>query len=746
MSDDPVCAGLVSGASSGTRRPARYVVMLSHAVCGLVAGLLLYAAAGPVATDDIWWHLTLGREYARAGPPLAEDLRLHTAAGPPDANSWLFDRAAAGLAETAGIGSLRVLHALLVALLLTVVWWGLRRASGSLLFGSLSTSLFAGIGAYRLLQLRPSLATMLATAILYFGVIARPRLSLGRMALGIVVCAIWVHLHPGFPLGPGLLGIAALGAAAAAREDTRARERATRLAVTAAGGLLVCGLHPDGLAAVGRYVGAGAANVGQVVVIDEWRPFALLGWPSLHLPPTPLAWLGSWGIVAGVALGLVAVFGPLARQLTAFSGDARAGRAEGRAWLPRDPGLIALALVGAVAPFVAVRFQWMNLLALGWLASVWRIRTPQAPSTHRPAWALVVAVALLAGLVWGSGWRILAPRGGLDRYREPYATDRYYAHAVWFLADTGVEGRLFHPYFMGGFVEYWLSPRLTAFVDGSLNVPASVLADYGSILTAGGSAEGLHPARLLDRYGVDFFIGVGLPILPPPGRPWRYTTTHLERHPDWLLVYRGLRSAVYLRRSERNRANLARIARYYAAQGVPFDRERGLDVERMLSTAGDWSIRHGAAPRDLRALLGVAPPASSDASWSPGRRSGLTYAALGLYDEALAMAAASSAGGGQGGERGADMVWRRRDRERLRAWLGLRRDDPGAARRAAAWLAAGDRARDPLVGRLVAAVRAYLATDDPDLRARIAAVTPGFTRAEAAAIRAYEDRAPTRSP
>ena len=138
---------------------------------------------------------------------------------------------------------------------------------------------------------------------------------------------------------------------------------------------------------------------------------------------------------------------------------------------------------------------------------------------------------------------------------------------------------------------------------------------YLSINGRGGDAPETGIVELLDRYAVDVFVGTGLPMVPPPHRPRRSTLSHLERAPGWTLVFRSLRSAVYLRGNERNRGNLDRIAAYYARAGVPFDREVGFDAEGVLREARGWAIRHGLAPRDyarlVRASLGVG--ASSNA-------------------------------------------------------------------------------------------------------------------------------------
>jgi tetratricopeptide (TPR) repeat protein len=176
---------------------------------------------------------------------------------------------------------------------------------------------------------------------------------------------------------------------------------------------------------------------------------------------------------------------------------------------------------------------------------------------------------------------------------------------------------------------------------------------------------------LLDRRGVDVFFGVGI---PPTRAGRRYTSAHLEASPGWLLVSRSIRHGIYLRRSERNREKLRRVTAWYARQGVPFDPERGLDVEAVLRERSDWAADHGMLlggrsdwlrerrdpdpQRRFRALVGLGRslalvgvyPAAVELAReavalrpdAPGPRRQLVYALLrlGRTDEALAAARA----------------------------------------------------------------------------------------------------------
>ena len=225
---------------------------------------------------------------------------------------------------------------------------------------------------------------------------------------------------------------------------------------------------------------------------------------------------------------------------------------------------------------------------------------------------------------------------GRASYSRPYPAIKYFAHAVWFLRDAQLEGNLFNDYSAGNFLSYWLAPRMRVFVNGSLNVPRHVMTARQTIRQRGWQSDEAF-ADLLDRYGIDVFFGTGEPVMPDENRPVISTTTHLEDTPGWILVFRNIRSAVYLRANERNRSNLERVAAWYAREGVPFDPVRGFETDRVLREAQPWAIEHGLVPTHLEQLEWAAH--SLDPSLRPAAQERLAsiYAALGLYARAEAI-------------------------------------------------------------------------------------------------------------
>jgi hypothetical protein len=452
------------------------------------------------------------------------------------------------------------------------------------------------------------------------------------------------------------------------------------------------------------------------LVSDEWARIDLLSPPVPRLPPSPLAWAFVWG------LGIAAVPASLRAALRW-----RAGTRDPSA----DPGLVAVAAVSLGAMLLAVRFLWLGifpLLLLGRCGAAWRAgRPPRAVA----AAALATAAALLVpGFVRLGDWPMISALlpDSAAHWAEPYPTAKYYARAVWFLDDAGLEGRLWNEYVQGGFLGYWLAPRMRAFVNGSLNLPKQTLAAHAA-LAARRHPEGLGYLELLERYEVDLFFGVGLPQEARSGRPRIYSSGHLERAPGWIPVFRDPRSAVYLRTNERNRANLARVAEYYAREGVPFDAERGFDPAAAIRAAPEWAVAHGMVPGDLSALEDEAEGTDPARKRSALDRLAALHVALGLYERAIEIDRRLLRANPGANAPTRRLVW---------SLLRLGRDDE--AREAARAL----RPADAVSAAISAAALRAGATRDPDARAALLARLPVFTRAEASRAAAGLARAPAR--
>jgi hypothetical protein len=308
---------------------------------------------------------------------------------------------------------------------------------------------------------------------------------------------------------------------------------------------------------------------------------------------------------------------------------------------------------------------------------------------------------------------------------DPYDRWKYHGHVASFLRDSGIEGNLYNSYYMGGFLGYWLAPRLRVFIDGSLRIPPQVMTDYLSLQAKGGGSADFDATDLLDRYDVDAFVGIGFPTPPLPNRPWRFTARHLEGDPDWILAFRSMQSSVYLRRNERNAENIRRIQAYYAALEVPFDPNTGIDVARVVDESLDFALSHGLLPGNFERLV-----AASHSARLPGpafSRLASAYLAVGLDERALNADSLLM--------RGQPMASAPR-RRRIGALLRLDRAEEALAE---AEQLARLQPGDALSRRLIDAARRYAKLDPAERHASLA-LLPVLSRPEARRLR--DSRAP----
>ena len=490
-----------------TRTALEAAIVRGAALAG--CALLVVAAGQPIFSDDVWWHLALGRSFWAEGPRLAADPLLFAPAAAPSPAAWLADLSLFGVAHGAGFGALRALHVALVAASLALAGSLARRASGSAAVASAVLLVFVALAAYRVCQLRPELATILATLALY-RLLVEPQTppAAWRIAAAAALAALWANLHAAFVLGPLLLAAAAGGAAAqawlgAAPEERSARRRALRLALAAGLAGLATLANPRGAAAWFDYFAAGAATPELALVRDEWARFPLFAAPTPSLPPSPLAWALVWALLGG---SLVAAFAAARRRLRV------------------DPALAAVAALSLALVLLAVRFSWLGIFPALLLA-----QTPALRSAAAARWSAVGCVAGLAAFVWLGDWPMLtqALPTTAAGYAKPYPASKWFGHAIWLLRDAELRGNLYTDYTLGGFAGWWLAPPVKTLVNGSLNVPPETLVALDAIAGRRGARPGESFPALLDRLGLDLFLGIRPPEVGHPTRPWASTTAHL---------------------------------------------------------------------------------------------------------------------------------------------------------------------------------------------------------------------------
>jgi hypothetical protein len=609
---------------------------IAAAACLAMAVLLLYLAGRPLDTSDMWWHLAMGEVYANEGPWPDGDPLLHTAhADAPIQHEWIFGVALHGIERLGGFYGLRAAHAVTVAAVLWFAYALFRRRAGpgstALAGACLATCVFITLSWWRLFQLRPDLLSIAATLLLYHLLLAAPEPpSRGRIAAAALLMGVWANAHSLFAVGLALLVAALLGLALQSllgrtvhlpgEDGTPLRVR--RLLEALALGSLISLLNPRGVSQHLTFF-TSSRDAAIWFVRDEWTHFAPFRWG--HYAGSSVSFT-SW-LVADVLLVLF-LLGSAAALIAHL-------RRPSRAALERfDPVLFGLSLAAIAAIGVSVRFLWLAFFPLLYLLQLVRL----APAPAALPWAASAAcVALLAAFPSVSGFERDAARPSAYLAR-PYSPAGYDVQSARFLASTGVEGNLFNDYGQGGFLGYWLAPKLRSFIDSRTeHYSAAVYRDYSRVNRQIGGRPGWSFLDVLDKYRVDFFLGSGLPSQRDLSDRAAYTTAHLERAPGWLLVFRTVDAAIYLRRGERNRANLERIAAWYEREGVPFDRERGLDVAAVIEARPDWAIQHQMLPRRYQVLQQHRLDPDPERRFAALDGLGAAYAALGAYRLQLAV-------------------------------------------------------------------------------------------------------------
>jgi hypothetical protein len=609
----------------------------------ILTAQVLLLACGPILTDDLWFHLAAGRAYLSEGPWPASDPMLHTAhESAPVQHEWLFGVWVYAIELLTGLQGLRVAHGLGVVAIVALAWSVLRRQASGVASACAATTAFVVLAWFRLFQLRPDLVSIPATLLLY-RLLIEPAEPPGwrRVILAVALLVVWANLHSLFAIGLLLLVAAHLGLGlktlavrwAGARlaeppANPRTPTRAARLGVAVSVGAFATLLNPRGPA---QHLTFFTSSRGAAIwaVQDEWTHFNPFVRPEVQ-GLTLLAWL-----TTDLLLILFVVVAALGAVLFLRRPSERCLRA-------MDPVLLGLAAAAFFAVGVSIRFAWMGVFPLLFLLRAQRVASEGRPRLRTVSSGILAAAAVvLAYASPGAGGMravsALLPSDSGRYFSTPYVGHKYHLEGVRFLAQTGVSGKLFNAYWMGGFLGYWLAPQLRTFVDGRTeHYSPEVLQEYLAInrMTR---VDGESYLDVLDRREVDLFFGVRFPVVEGPGVPRVYTTAHLEGAPGWILVFRAIDHAVYLRANARNRDNLRRIADYYQREGVPFDPQRGLDVEAVIRQRPDWAVEQAMLPPDHPRLLAALDSKVSKQAFASANRLGSLYTLLGAYDSQIAL-------------------------------------------------------------------------------------------------------------
>jgi len=548
------------------------------AAVALLAVLAGSAMLTPVDNGDIAWHLALGRWMAEHGAvPHAEPFTYTAAGAPMVAHEWLIQRIYWAIVESGGTNALRCAHAAAGAAFVAVLY-AIVRGSGSSRPLALVALVVAMVGASARFQVRPHVLNLLVGAALYgLAFVARPRLSALQIGGFALATAVWANTHSASVLFPALVA----GYAIADAFDRRVLGRGVAMRDALGGG------DPRRVAALALASGA-----------------ALFATPH-HFELIPYV-LESARINAQLSLEWLSILryanDPSARVLIAgFAIALTAGIAAALARLRRGAPLapLVVALGCAAAPLRTMRFTWLAFAPLA-LAAGEATRGIARATERTRALASVGAFALACAAIPLLFW----PAEGLARRFGSVRPETFFARSSFPTATTGLldelaragtplEGRLFARAEWGGYLTLVLNGRYPIFADGRWPEIGESIVRAGHVIATGRSGA----LDLADDFALDLLL---------VEREWMEGAPAVERarrDASWLRVFAAYNSELWARRDATGEPQRATLAAYYAAQGVPFDPERGFDPRAARDAKPAWARAHGIGPRFVRHFL-----------------------------------------------------------------------------------------------------------------------------------------------
>jgi hypothetical protein len=523
---------------------------LAALAVALLAALVVLSTMGPIRDGDIGWHLALGRSIEHSGEIPHQEPYAWTAAGAPMvAHEWLSQRLYWEITKRSGLRGLRWANALLAAVLVPLLYVGFVRYGHSRALALLGCLLFVLIARGRF-QIRPHMLNLLLCTVLYVALFLRGR-TLGRTAKGFVVAtvAVWANLHSGAVIFPVLLGIHA-----AVRWIEERQPRKIALA-TPGPGLVLAALCAGALLLTPHHVRL------FPYLIESARINANFSWEWLSL-------LRYVGHPSSEPIGTALPFAVVAGSLWTVVRARRLGES------------VATPLLGlfcALLPLQSVRFVWLCFVPI---AEILRATVAAIPARARPRVELAAGLACAVAFVpiAGSPASVATRLDYLPR-AVTFFPRAFPIGSASLLSEITVPGHLFARAEWGGYLTLTLNERYAIFSDGRwVTIGEQIVHDGHKIATRRPDAR-----LLLDRYEID------LALLE---RGWMRGPED-PAHEDWLRVFAGVNSEMWVRRGKRGAAQRDVFARYYAERGIPFDATEGFDASRATKANPSWASAHG---------------------------------------------------------------------------------------------------------------------------------------------------------
>lgn len=507
-------------ASSSPEKSLRTIACLFGAS---LFAFIFFTAIRPISEPDFWWHLKSGEIMWQNRGLLQFD--PFTFSGDEVVSSretlilkgyWLWQLVAYGLYALLGLTGIFLLNFLTLGAMAGVVIQQMRRQQVNYALGILLLVLgFSLLRANYTLE-RPQVVSFLLAAILV-ALLARVRDG-GRLGWSLpLLMLVWANLHGGFVVGDLILLCFSAGVMIEYRQDLpRLRHLLGWIAI----GLGASLLNPTGALAFSElFTFQGSALMtGVTEYRNTWVKFEQGSWSMAIL----------WLLIALYGLGIWRSRrfywpeGVVALFLALFS----------LAYV-RNVGFFAVAMLPDIG------FHWQ------------RGRSLQSRSIPPVLQYLVVIISAVA-LLWQANddWQRRSKEGSISAF--------YPVKTAQFIQTSGLQGKMFNDYNVGGYLLWKLYPQHRVFIDGR-GLEADVYRD-GKLITAA-SLQDVGGRKefevLLERYGIDYVVQ---PLVFLESGRLTPLLKFLLVKQEWLPVYADHQCYIMVRNSPINAAVLKRYA------------------------------------------------------------------------------------------------------------------------------------------------------------------------------------------
>jgi len=497
-----------------------------------ISFISFYTFFQPLRTDDTFWHLKIGEIIFKTGSFPEADPLLFTSRGlKPLYHEWLFQVGIFLFSKIKGLYFLRFVLPLMAGLIVIKIFKFFS------LFLSTKQELIAGISIFllfsyqRLIQLRPHIFSIfLFYWFLHLILKKEDNHFFKRVLIFIVLSIIWANMHSlCLIIFPYWFLFIIMSLVYREQFNISFKNIVNQLQYITIS-FFAMALNPLGIK-IYAFFFIGSARNDYKNVIDEWGRFNPFGLNDF-LP------LSSFVLV--IWFFFIAVFTYLALTHKWFKISFKKN-------VKRDNGYLeflkfyiyAAAGLSIAIIFYAVRFVW--LIPFPFLAIIIFLKEElKCQQEFKELLKVLLAVLLCVSAYIHFNLK------DSKMYRIPFnntyfvnAVDsiKYHEQAVTFLKDKQIKGLIFNPYFMGGFLSFYLYPDIKTFIDGRFeHYSAKVNHDYYFIRQAGDDFE-----DLLDEYRIDIFF---IPLY----KQYSKLRAILPKF-DYRLVYKDYSTEIFIRKN-----------------------------------------------------------------------------------------------------------------------------------------------------------------------------------------------------